>query len=888
MSLNEQFLADMDKVFPNHSFYALKTWTENKSKPININRREIELRNGGDRKACIYYTPNGEYELAGGVRRLVNAQKMFCLFVEIDFDWPESKLKLREWFEYEPSIVVETYKGYHVYWLIDPVQYGNEWKDMQDTLCWFFGGDPYAKDWARILRLPWTKYWKDLKGETIMNVIHYNISKRYTIRDFITLLNPFDKIKRERNASISELNKSAHDLVDDIDRACDVVEVLHQLSSTWEICSDGSIKENGKTTDWYKWYKDKNAIVRFSNHPERPQGWPFSVAKHLLGSTSDAFKFFRERYNIWYEQQVQPMQVKANQEKKLIQLEYSSGVIFFDIDKGLTYAEVITKDGSNVQEVMTGVITPIWYYTDPDEIVNFIVYYKTSSWRQWYMTLKELGKTAELEKKLSQVGITFFVGGRHKARLKILEYICGSQDEYQYINSAGGTGTGMYICKSGKYFVKQDDKKFYIDIESMSNSQMNMFEVGETITKWEFMDHLKRIEGSYLPTIALTSALWYGMSLFVNEVRSMFKCFPILNYVGMSQAGKTTLRRTLMAYFWCNPHFELQASTTEFVLMNMTKHALPLNIWEFENADRMKVDWDSFLKNNYDGTKNARGTAGQRMITYPNIAPIVIDGEIKSMNNAVNTRSFVLFFNPMYRGGIIRTDEIKNINWYLIGQYKNIWKMWGIFEHKRKIFWEVMKDLNISEKERIINNYAMLSAFAGCMDIEWVDNKLIEQMKIQISTMGSNTIEKTIRQIFSMAYIQGMSAYIEDETQSIVVETVMDSLRYSTSKIDELKSKIQIVNHHFHITATGSMEDDLRVPLDYLMKNDTLHSVFTQMLNYISRHRRFGGWYIGSALKTFAENNWYTNEAFYEDAQWNIWSKKDLSQKKDDTNEYLF
>jgi hypothetical protein len=42
------------------------------------------------------------------------------------------------------------------------------------------------------------------------------------------------------------------------------------------------------------------------------------------------------------------------------------------------------------------------------------------------MTLKELGKSSELEKRLSQIGITFFVGSRHKARLKMIEYICGS------------------------------------------------------------------------------------------------------------------------------------------------------------------------------------------------------------------------------------------------------------------------------------------------------------------------------------------------------------------------------------------------------------------------------------------------------------------------------
>lgn len=887
MNLNEQFLVDMDKVFPNHSFYTLRNRTEEKSKPIHIDKNQIQVWNWGDKKGCIYYTPNGEYALANWVRQLKNAQRMFSLFVEIDFDTPDDKLKLREGFQFQPSIVIETYKWYHVYWLIEPVQYDDVWKQLQSDLCGFFGGDPYAKDWARMLRVPWTRYWKDLKWETIMNVIVYDITKKYNIRDFTNLFSPFDKIEKEKNASVSDLGRTARDLVDEIDRACDVVDVLHQLSWTWEVCSDGSIKESGKTTDWYKWYKDKNALVRFSDHSDRPQWWPFSVAKHLLGSVSEAFKFFRDRYNIWYEQQVKPTQVRTDEESKIVKLDYSGGSLHFDTTKWLTYAEIITKDGSNVQEVMTWVIKPIGYFTDIEDIINFIVYYKTNTWREGYMTLRELGRSSELEKRLSQVWITFFVWSRHKARLKMMEYICGSWDEYQYINSAGGTGTGMYICKSWKYFVKQGDKRYYIEIESMSNSEMNLFDVWKSIDKEEFMKHLKRIEDSYLPTIAITSALRYGMSLFVNEIRSMFKCFPILNYVGMSQAGKTTLRRTLMEYFWCNPHFELQASTTEFVLMNMTKHALPLNIGEFENADRMRVDWDSFLKNNYDGTKNARGTAWQKMITYPNISPIVIDWEIKSMNNAVNTRSFVLFFNPLYKWWVIEQKEIVNINGYLISQYKNIWKMWWVYQEKRKQFQEVMKDSNISEKERIINNYAMLSAFAYCMNIDGVDDKLIEQMKTQISTMGSNTIEKTIRLVFSMAMWQNMSAYIEESTKSIVVETVMDSLKYNASKIDEIKSKMQIVNHHFHLSWWGSMEDDLRIPLDYLMGNEQLHSVFTKMLNYIARKRPITSGHIGSTLKMFAEKNNFKHEAFYEDAQWSF-GKNDLYWKTHDTNKDLF
>jgi hypothetical protein len=63
-----------------------------------------------------------------------------------------------------------------------------------------------------------------------MNVIVYDIAKKYNIRDFINLFSPFDKIEKEKNASVSDLSKTARELVDEIDSVCDVVDVLHQLS----------------------------------------------------------------------------------------------------------------------------------------------------------------------------------------------------------------------------------------------------------------------------------------------------------------------------------------------------------------------------------------------------------------------------------------------------------------------------------------------------------------------------------------------------------------------------------------------------------------------------------------------------------------------------------
>lgn len=43
-----------------------------------------------------------------------------------------------------------------------------------------------------------------------------------------------------------------------------------------------------------------------------------------------------------------------------------------------------------------------------------------------------------------------------------------------------------------------------------------------------------------------------------------------------------------------------------------------------------------------------------------------------------------------------------------------------------------------------------------------------------------------------------MPAYIDEENKCIVVETILDPIKYAQKKIDELKSNIQIVNHHFN------------------------------------------------------------------------------------------
>lgn len=66
------------------------------------------------------------------------------------------------------------------------------------------------------------------------------------------------------------------------------------------------------------------------------------------------------------------------------------------------------------------------------------------------------------------------------------------------------------------------------------------------------------------------------------------------------------------------------------------------------------------------------------------------------------------------------------------------------------------------------------------------------------------------------------------------------------------------------------MEDDLRIPLSYLMSNTMLHSTFVKILNYVSRSRTINTGFIGKTIREFAEHNKYTEEAFYQSAQWSF------------------
>ena len=144
----------------------------------------------------IYFYVNG-----GGVRdKEIN--KFNALFIDFDKGKTENKeyypldevaqykeecIKKVQDFDFEPSFIVETRNGIHVYWLLNDGALPEEWKICTERLISYFDSDPRVKNPARLMRVPHYNWIKDINNPFMCNVIESNIIK-YDIEDFMFCL----------------------------------------------------------------------------------------------------------------------------------------------------------------------------------------------------------------------------------------------------------------------------------------------------------------------------------------------------------------------------------------------------------------------------------------------------------------------------------------------------------------------------------------------------------------------------------------------------------------------------------------------------------------------------------------------------------------------------
>jgi len=184
-----------------------------------------------------------------------------------------------------PSLVIETKRGFHVYWTIeDPPKVSSSsiqlYKNIiRDKLNPFYGGDANAVDAARVLRAPGFYHRKDPSNPFLIKIKQQNPNAIYTFEEiYFSYSNKnkkkyFPKKKGFEKTLSGNCEQELLEISGTPEVNFDVFEFKNNSNGTKQIFVNGKtsacwIDKNGligsrdgggpTTTQWLKWYQRKN------------------------------------------------------------------------------------------------------------------------------------------------------------------------------------------------------------------------------------------------------------------------------------------------------------------------------------------------------------------------------------------------------------------------------------------------------------------------------------------------------------------------------------------------------------------------------------------------------------------------------------------------------
>lgn len=209
--------------FPDH-VYRYIDQTGNGRAPVSSEVRRDDLNVAGYE---AYFTVNG-FKSAPDAKK-DRCTSLNAFFVDIDGRKdPEELEKIKE--RLEPTFILETKNGYHIYWLLDePIfkdeifgevtweQYVQRWEKIEQNIVTTLNADPVVKDLTRIMRIPDTYYWKksgDAYKDGVKNAPfrikgrHKNIAATYSMDQ---MEEAFPPVTQELKAPTKALGKNNSD-----------------------------------------------------------------------------------------------------------------------------------------------------------------------------------------------------------------------------------------------------------------------------------------------------------------------------------------------------------------------------------------------------------------------------------------------------------------------------------------------------------------------------------------------------------------------------------------------------------------------------------------------------------------------------------------------------
>lgn len=128
-----------------------------------------EVPQWNDKHFGIFWTVNQ----FNGARKKENCTKVLSWIIDIDDGTKEEQRERIKAINILPSSVIETKRGFHVYFNCkdgDPANYVN----IEERLIEKYGGDKNAKDICRILRAPLNYHWKDENNPFIIREVQFS------------------------------------------------------------------------------------------------------------------------------------------------------------------------------------------------------------------------------------------------------------------------------------------------------------------------------------------------------------------------------------------------------------------------------------------------------------------------------------------------------------------------------------------------------------------------------------------------------------------------------------------------------------------------------------------------------------------------------------------
>jgi hypothetical protein len=138
--------------------------------------KEQEMPDYSAKGFDIFWTPQ-EFK-SFGVRKVEDLKSLRYICADFDHITKEDLAKRIDALP-RPTFVVSTRGGFHVYWELDPwvlvtPSTHEAYKEFVQTRLVHLGADRQAVDVARVLRVPFMRYWCDSKGNRYENVEIYS------------------------------------------------------------------------------------------------------------------------------------------------------------------------------------------------------------------------------------------------------------------------------------------------------------------------------------------------------------------------------------------------------------------------------------------------------------------------------------------------------------------------------------------------------------------------------------------------------------------------------------------------------------------------------------------------------------------------------------------